>query len=274
MIIKNIHNQSGRAQRGGFTLLEIVIAIGLMGLLIGTIFRVAQTSITLSQTVVTEQNVTMERNAFFNLLKNHFEQIPGNAVVRLESFEARDRNLFTLTFQNVPMSFNWGESPMTAEAIQLATVEQRDGFVDVVLRFYDVQILEDSDSTGDLDAEPVAEITLIEDMWLCDCEVIDGNTLDALDVWDNNGQLPLQVKFYCRFTPTSDIVQQTFWVVPKQNPEVIMREIIQQNPGGPEFTDGGDGGDGGNVDIPAGGGGGGIGGGNGGGAALPTLPGR
>ena len=274
MIIKNIHNQSGRAQRGGFTLLEIVIAIGLMGLLIGTIFRVAQTSITLSQTVVTEQNVTMERNAFFNLLKNHFEQIPGNAVVRLESFEARDRNLFTLTFQNVPMSFNWGESPMTAEAIQLATVEQRDGFVDVVLRFYDVQILEDSDSTGDLDAEPVAEITLIEDMWLCDCEVIDGNTLDVLDVWDNNGQLPLQVKFYCRFTPTSDIVQQTFWVVPKQNPEVIMREIIQQNPGGPEFTDGGDGGDGGNVDIPAGGGGGGIGGGNGGGAALPTLPGR
>lgn len=274
MIIKNIHNQSGRAQRVGFTLLEIVIAIGLMGLLIGTIFRVAQTSITLSQTVVTEQNVTMERNAFFNLLKNHFEQIPGNAVVRLESFEARDRNLFTLTFQNVPMSFNWGESPMTAEAIQLATVEQRDGFVDVVLRFYDVQILEDSDSTGDLDAEPVAEITLIEDMWLCDCEVIDGNTLDVLDVWDNNGQLPLQVKFYCRFTPTSDIVQQTFWVVPKQNPEVIMREIIQQNPGGPEFTDGGDGGDGGNVDIPAGGGGGGIGGGNGGGAALPTLPGR
>ena len=115
---------------------------------------------------------------------------------------------------------------------------------------------------------------MIEDMWLCDCEVIDGNTLDALDVWDNNGQLPLQVKFYCRFTPTSDIVQQTFWVVPKQNPEVIMREIIQQNPGGPEFTDGGDGGDGGNVDIPAGGGGGGIGGGNGGGAALPTLPGR
>jgi len=202
------HSRSGRSQRGGFTLLEIVIALGLMGLLVGMIFRVAQSSMKLSQTVVEEQSVTMERNAFFNLLKNHFEQIPGNAVLRLESYEARDRTLFNLTFQNVPMSFNWGEVPMTAEAVQLATVEQRDGFVDVVLRFYDVEILEDSDSTGDDDAEPVAEITLIEDMWLCDCEVIDANDLGTpLTIWDNNGQLPLQVKFYCRFTPTSDMCQ-------------------------------------------------------------------
>ena len=164
MILKLAKSRSGRLKRGGFTLLEIVISIGLLGLLIGTIFRVAQSSMQLSQSVVENQNSTMEQNAFFNLLKNHFEQIPGNAVMRLESFEARDRNLFTLTFQNVPMSFNWGEVPMTAEAIEIATVEQRDGFVDVVLRFYDVEILEDSDSTGDEDAEPVAEITLIEDI--------------------------------------------------------------------------------------------------------------
>ena len=258
MILKLAKSRSGRLKRGGFTLLEIVISIGLLGLLIGTIFRVAQSSMQLSQSVVENQNSTMEQNAFFNLLKNHFEQIPGNAVMRLESFEARDRNLFTLTFQNVPMSFNWGEVPMTAEAIEIATVEQRDGFVDVVLRFYDVEILEDSDSTGDEDAEPVAEITLIEDMWLCDCEVIDGRTLEPTDVWDSNGQLPLQVKFYCRFTSTSDIVQQTFWVVPKQNPEVVMRQIIGQNPSGPEFTDGGgeNTGDGGGNDGAGGGGGG------------------
>lgn len=265
MIVRKSHRHTGRVRRGGFTLLEVVIAIGLMGLLIGTIFRVAQSSMQLSQSVVEEQNVTMERNAFFNLLKNHFEQIPGNAVMRLESYEARDRTLFNLTFQNVPMSFNWGEVPMTAEAVQLATVEQRDGFVDVVLRFYDVEILEDSDSTGDADAEPVAEITLIENMWLCDCEVIDGNNMgEPLQVWDNNGQLPLQVKFYCRFTPTSDIVQQTFWVVPKQNPEVIMRQIIQQNPGGPELIPGTGGGD---IQIPTGGGGGGRGG-------TSVVPGR
>ena len=104
----------------------------------------------LSQIVVDEQNVTMERNAFFNLLRHHFEQIPGNAVVRLESNDSSSggvsRKLFTLTFQNVPMSFNWGDTPMTAEAIELATIEQRDGFVDVVLRFYDDEILQDSDS--------------------------------------------------------------------------------------------------------------------------------
>lgn len=253
MRIRSSHRSAVANSKGrGFTLLEVVIALGLMGALVGMIFRVAQTSMMLSQTVVDEQNATMERNAFFHLLKNHFEQIPGNAVMRLESYEASsERRLFALTFQNVPMSFNWGETPMTAEALELATVEQRDGFIDVVLRFYDVKILEDSESTGDEQAEPVAEITLIEDLQECDCEVVDGRTLEQTIDWDNNGKLPLQVKFYCRFDPTSDIVQQTFWVVPKQNPEVLMRQIIQKNPGGlqdggevpsvPTVPDGGDG---------------------------------
>ena len=176
----------------------------------------------------------MERNAFFNLLKRHFEQIPGNAVMRLERYDASsDRGLFTLTFQNVPMSFNWGETPMTAEALELATVEQRDGFIDLVLRFYDVKILEDSTSTGDQEAEPVAEITLIEDLWHCDCEVVDGSTMAQTVDWGGN-RLPLQVKFYCRFEPTADLVQQTFWVVPKENPEVFMRQVMQKNPAGPQ----------------------------------------
>lgn len=219
-------------------MLEVVIALGLMGMLIGMIFRVASSSVQLSRTVVESQNETMERNAFFSLLKNHFEQLPGNAVLRLESTESRSgamsRTLFTLTFQNVPMSFDWGDTPMTAEAVQLASVEQRDGFVDVVLRFYDVKIIQDANNEGDEDAEPVAEIVLIEDMWMCDCVVVDGRTMEQQDYWDTNGKLPLQVKFFCRFDPTADIVQQTFWVVPKLNPEIVFRQIMQKNPAGPQ----------------------------------------
>jgi len=254
-----LSKKTTRQRRVGFTLLEVVIALGLMGMLVGMIFRVAQSSMMLSQTVIDEQNATMERNAFFSLLKNHFEQIPGNAVMRLESFDASSqRQLFTLTFQNVPMSFNWGETPMTAESLQLATVEQRDGFIDVVLRFYDVKILDDSTSVGNEEAKPVAEIVLIEDLWACDCEVVDGRTFEQTLDWDNTGKLPLQVKFYCRFEPTADIVQQTFWVVPKQNPEGVMREIMQKNPAGPQ--------DGIQVETPDDGGGG-----NGGSTQPPTI---
>jgi len=231
----NRHRQ--RRNSKGFTLLEMVIALGLMAMLVGMVFRVAQSSMMLSQAVVDEQNATMERNAFFNLLKKHFEQIPGNAVMRLETSEASaKRRLFTLTFQNVPMSFSWGKVPMTAEAVELATVEQRDGFIDVVLRFYDTKILEDSTGSVPEDVEPAAEITLIEDLWLCDCEVVDGRTMEQTLDWDKKGKLPLLVKLYCRFEPSADIVQQTFWVVPKQNPEVYMRQMLQKNPAGPQGT--------------------------------------
>ena len=247
-----IHPQSNH-RRAGFTLLEVVIALGLMAMLVGMIFRVAQSSMMLSQMVVEGQNETMERNALYNLLKNHFEQIPGNAVLRLETEEiSNKRRVFTLTFQNVPMSFNWGETPMTAESLQLASVEQRDGFIDVVLRFYDVKILDDSSSVGDAQAEPIAEITLIENLQECDCEVWDSREMEPVPYWDNNGKLPLLVKFYFRFAPDDDIVQQTFWIVPKQNPEVLMRQIMKNNPGGPQDTPGG----GAGGDAPDNGGGG------------------
>ena len=227
------HHQKRRNR--GFTLLEIVIALGLMGMLVGMIFRVARTSVQLSQMVVETQTVTMEKNAFFNLLKHHFENMPGNAIISLVSKDSRNgdvtRSLFTLTFQNVPMSFDWGDTPITAEAIELATVEQRDGFVDVILRFYDEEILADSDARANDDLEPFAEITLIEDLWMCDCEVVDANSMEQFTEWDNDGKLPLQVKFYCRFEPNSDIVLQTFWVVPKVNPEVFFRQVMQQNVG-------------------------------------------
>jgi prepilin-type N-terminal cleavage/methylation domain-containing protein len=235
-------SQAKTRHRRGFTLLEVVIALGLMGMLVSMIFRVARTSVELSHIVVDGQNSTMERNAFFNLLKNHFERVPGNAVMRLVSEDSSNaqvsRVLFTLTFQNVPMSFHWGDVPMTAEAIELLTVEQRDGFIDVLLRFYDEKILAESSMRANDDIDPVAEIVLIEDLWMCDCEVVDGSTMEQLKDWDNSGRLPLQVKFYCRFDPTSDIVQQTFWIVPKQNPEVFFRQLVQQNTAQPQINPG------------------------------------
>ena len=40
------------------------------------------------------------------------------------------------------------------------------------------------------DIEPVAEIILIENLWMCDCEVVDGNTMEQFTEWDNQRQVP------------------------------------------------------------------------------------
>ncbi len=227
------HPPKRHQNTSGFTLLEVVIALGLLSLMIGMIFRMAQTSMLLSKTVVEKQSEVMERNAFFQMLKNHFEQMPGNAEIRLESFEATaHRKLFTMTFQNVPMAFSWGDSPMTAEALELTTIERRNGFIDVVLRFYDQKILDDSQGVADDDVKPFAEIILLQNLWICECEVVDGRSMEQTIDWETKGRLPLLVKFYCAFDPVSEIIEQTFWIVPKQNPEVYMRQIIQKNPTG------------------------------------------
>ena len=73
-----IPKKKRKSRRRGFTLLEVVVALGMVGMLIGMIFRMSRTSIELSQSVVDEQSVTMERNAFFNLLKTYYALLARN----------------------------------------------------------------------------------------------------------------------------------------------------------------------------------------------------
>ncbi len=51
--------RSNRFRRGGFTLLELVLAIGLLAMLVGMIFAVASQNIALGRTVVEKQNEEM-----------------------------------------------------------------------------------------------------------------------------------------------------------------------------------------------------------------------
>ena len=54
--------------RGGFTLLELVLAMLVMALLAGMIFGSAEGNMRLSNDVVRKQNEESEKTAFFELL--------------------------------------------------------------------------------------------------------------------------------------------------------------------------------------------------------------
>ena len=59
------NSRSIRRRPGGFTLLELVLAMLVLALLVGMIFGSASANLELSNTVVRKQNEEGERNAFF-----------------------------------------------------------------------------------------------------------------------------------------------------------------------------------------------------------------
>lgn len=225
-------SRSGNPARHGFTLLELVIAMLLLTIIVGMVFGIARTSLALGNTIVTTQNEEMEHQAFFELLSQRFSSLPGNTRMELTVEDSGSHYLSTLTLQDVPLSFNWGGQERIAKAVQLSTVKRRSGYLDIVLSYYENEILENSESTfgSSLDNKPFAEIILLEDVAFFEWRVLDGRSMEWLFDWDIEGRLPLQMELTMAIGAKGEEIRQIFWIPPKQNPEVMMRQLTQ--PGG------------------------------------------
>jgi prepilin-type N-terminal cleavage/methylation domain-containing protein len=251
-------NRPPNSRHSGFTLLEVVMAMLLMTILIGMVFGIARTSLALGVTVVDTQNEEMLHQAFFELLGQRFSSLPGNTRFDLQVQDTSGQYLSDLTLQKVPLSFTWGGQPRIAKAVQLSTVRRRTGFLSVVLRYYEDEILEGSDalgtSTSTLDNKPFAEIELLEDVAYFEWRVLDGRSMEWQYDWDLQGRLPLQLELTMSFGAGGEEIRHIFWIAPKQNPEVVLRQTLQNaagQTGTPAVTQ--PGGQTGNINIPAGG---------------------
>lgn len=247
--------------RHGFTLLELVMAMLLMSMLIGMVFGIARMSLALGNTVVNTQNEEMKHQAFFEMLGRRFSSLPGNTRFDLRAQDSGGQYLSDLTLQKVPLSFTWGGQPRVAKAVQISTVRRRSGFLSVVLRYYENEILEDSESTdgvSQLDNQPFAEIELLEDVAYFEWRVLDGRSMEWYYDWDIQGRLPLQLELIMSFGARGEEIRHVFWIAPKQNPEVVLRQTLQNsinagnNAGGGATPQPGTPGAPGSINIPGG----------------------
>ncbi|MFD2256035.1 prepilin-type N-terminal cleavage/methylation domain-containing protein [Luteolibacter algae] len=237
-ISTNAPQAGGKDFRKGFTLLELVLALLLIALLVGMVFATARTSLVLGNSVVETQNEEMLHQAFFDLLENRFGTLPGNTRLDLAVTDAGSHYLSDLTMENVPLSFTWGGQERTAKAIQLSTVLKRSGFLDIVLRYYENEIIDpDSSSTSGssfnstaVAEEPFAEITLLTDVAYFEWQVLDGRTMEYQYDWDIEGRMPLQMELLCAFGAEGEEIRHVFWIPSRQDPEIFMRQL-QQNRG-------------------------------------------
>ncbi len=214
--------------KDGFTLLELVIALLLIALLVGMVFSTARSSLVLGNSVVQTQNEEMLHQAFFELLENRFAALPGNTRMDLKVTDAGSHYLTDLTLEQVPLSFTWGGQDRTAKGIQISTEKRRSGFLDIVLRYYEDEIIDpESSSAAAGEQKPFAEIVLLTDVAYFEWRVLDGRTMEYQYDWDLPGRLPLQMELSCKFGASGEEIRQIFWIPPRQNPEVFMRQLQQ-----------------------------------------------
>ncbi len=262
--------------RAGFTLIEVVIALGLMLALVILCARLATANIQLANGINQQQSQNTMRESFFDMLKMQLTSLPGNTRMELRYTKGIQPYEYTLVLQNVPLAFTWGGVERIAKAVEICGVKRRDGFINVVMRYYENPILSDVENIADARQEdPFAEVILMEDLRFFEWRALDGRTGDWQLDWDLQGRMPLQLELVTAQGAYGDEMKQIFWIVPKVSPSTVIRSAgANQQSGGSGGGGSGGGGAGGNIEIPGGvvgpggipGGGGGKGpGGNGGG---------
>jgi hypothetical protein len=253
--------------------LELVIAMMLLATLVAMVFGTAQSALSLSNAVTSNQKDAMTESAFFELLDRQIGDLPGNARLQLTSMDSGTQYLSDLTIQNAPLSFSWGGSQIVPMTVRLSTVKRSDGLLNIVLKYYDVELLSAAE-TGTKEPDAFAEVVLLSEVGLFEWRLRDGRSMEWQYDWDAQGRLPLQLELVMTQGANGPKVRHILWIVPKQNPEVMMRQIGAG--GGAGAGDGQGGGEVPGVELPGGGGqgGGGNGGprggaGGGGGAPIP-----
>jgi prepilin-type N-terminal cleavage/methylation domain-containing protein len=261
----------------GFTLIEVVIALGLMAALIILCARLATANIQLANGINKQQSENTLRESFFDMMKMQLTSLPGNTRMELIYTKGMQPYEYTLVLQNVPLAFTWGGVERIAKAVEIAGVKRRDGFINVVMRYYENPILSDTENIADArKEEPFAEVILMEDLRFFEWRALDGRSMEWQVDWDLQGRLPLQLELVTAQGAYGDEMKQIFWIVPKVSPNTVIRGTGQNQQQGAGQGDGQGGqGDGpvtipgGNIggggQSPGGGGGGGRGGNNSGG---------
>ena len=84
------------------------MAIGLIGVVLTGVYKVASKSIELSDNVLIRQHENMHMHSFMGLLKRNIEDIPGNAQINMEPAQMQSgvaRSEIALV--DYPLAFSW-----------------------------------------------------------------------------------------------------------------------------------------------------------------------
>lgn len=220
-----------RQHEKGFTLFELVIALAIGGMVITSIFKIADGAVQSTTTMMEFQDEDITRDAFFSFLRNHFDSLPGNAVIDLLPTSNAEPFTSEMTFQNTPVSFNWGGVPISAQATRFITVPTLTNGVDVVLEYYDVPILDSDEGPAERGIDPIASVTLLSDVRLFEWNVLDIRNYENTErdewpyEWDQPRRRPGFVELTVVFTNGEDPVKRLFWIPSKADPATTMSAL-------------------------------------------------
>ena len=243
------------ARQQGFTLIEVVLGMAILGLIVSGIYSVAVGTVQLSNAVSESQNEEIRLHNFLRLLRRNFERMPGNAGMTVLPLNGAPPEA-DVVFYNYPLAFYWPSVPAGSSRVVLMSRKSSRGTLDVGLLYLDEEAPEDYRSNmGGVGQQPGLWLNLLSDVIHFEWRVFDetlGDTGEWVPLWEDPERRAGIVRLELQFLGQGldERTESIFWIPNMVNPEQLVNSNNQRNQqGGGGAVGGGNpaaGGDGGN----------------------------
>ena len=174
---------------GGYLLLEVLLALVVLSIIVGLVFRIIQTTSKVTSNVQFLQSQQEHSDGIYELLRKNIETLPLTAEFQTK----RTRDEFQLVFDETTFNLSWKGNESGFGTVILAVRNQKDGRFTLVA----TEIPEPPISDPDAPPPPPIVTTLVSDLVHCDWRFYDVNTGRWSTSWTNASTKPLLLE--CTF---------------------------------------------------------------------------
>ncbi len=185
----NNHRRRGRGRAradrhgaAGYLLLEVLLALVILSIIVGLVFRIIQTTSSVTSNVQFLQSQQEHSDGIYELLRKDIESLPLNAGFQTK----RTNNEFQLIFDETSFNFSWKGNQSGFGTVILASQRQADGRFSVVA----TEIPEPSVTDPDTPPPPPIVTNLISGLVRCDWRFFDQTAGRWVTDWTNSANKP------------------------------------------------------------------------------------
>jgi prepilin-type N-terminal cleavage/methylation domain-containing protein len=232
----------------GFTLIEILLGLALIGMLAGGIFAVQRGALSVSAEVVERETKTLKVHSFCELLRRNFEQMPGNARVNLQFWGGAGSDLTEVAFSDYPLAFSWPGVQAGAKTVIFRTERSVGLGLQAAILYLDAEQA-DAWTKDSMDEDKIlGRLTIMDGISWLGWRFFNETTQEWETEWPlTNTRRPTFVEMTLQFMDGDDPVSLVFWIPTMVNPQQFtgfagapgQGGIPQQPGGGPEGQPGG-----------------------------------
>ena len=209
------------AAAGGFTLIEILLGLALIGMLAGGVFAVQRGAMQVSAEVVKSETQTLKVHSFCELLRRNFEQMPGNSKVNLQFYGGSGSDMSEVAFTDYPLAFTWPGVSAGAKTVIFRTERSVGIGLQAAILYLDEEQAAEWQKGGTFDEGKIlGRITIMDGISLLNWRFLDESKDEYVEDWPlTNTRRPTMVEMTLQFMDGSDPVKLIFWIPTMANPQ-------------------------------------------------------